>query len=57
MDGLDQILSSITSNGFPVAVAAYLLLRMESELRALRLTIETLKRCTHCRYGEDKNND
>ena len=57
MDGLDQILSSITSNGFPVAVAAYLLLRMESELRALRLTIETLKRCAHCKYGEDKNND
>lgn len=57
MDGLDQILSSITSNGFPVAVAAYLLLRMESELRALRLTIETLKRCAHCKYGDGESND
>ena len=57
MDGFEQILSSITSNGFPVAVAAYLLLRMESELRALRLTIETLKRCAHCKYGDGENVD
>ena len=35
-------------NGFSVVVAAFLLLRMEKELRLLRGAIETLRHCATC---------
>lgn len=35
-------------HGFSVAVAAFLLARVERELRALRAAIETLRHCPTC---------
>ena len=41
----------MATNGFPVVVAAYLLIRMEKELRALRDAIDALKHCSTCRLS------
>ena len=38
-------------NGFLVAVAAFLLLRMERELRGLREAIDRLRHCQNCRFS------
>lgn len=47
MAGEDMI-ASVATNGFPVVVAAYLLVRMEKELSALRESIDTLRHCKVC---------
>jgi len=36
---------------FSIAVAAFLLLRMESEMRALREAIDRLRYCQLCRFS------
>lgn len=41
----------VLQNGFSVAVAAFLLLRMERELRGLREAIERLRHCQTCRLS------
>lgn len=40
---MDQLLSSAMQNGFSIAVAAYLLIRMESKLEGLSQAIQELK--------------
>lgn len=44
-------MESILQNVFSVGVAAFLLARMERELRALRSAIETLRHCPICRVS------
>ena len=51
------LFEAVASNGFPVAVAAFLLLRMEKELRALRMAIERLRHCQTCRFSEFDEKD
>ena len=41
----------VLQNGFSVAVAAFLLLRMERELRGLREAIDRLRHCQNCRFS------
>ena len=54
---LKELIEAVAGNGFSVAVAAFLLLRMEKELRALRMAIERLRHCQTCRFSEfDKEN-
>ena len=48
----ENFFQAVASNGFPVAVAAFLLLRMEKELRALRKAIERLRHCQVCKFSE-----
>lgn len=42
-------IEEITAAGFPVAVATFLLIRLERELRALRQVIEHCWLCQACR--------
>lgn len=42
---LEELASLIIQNGFSVAVAAYLLVRMESRLEALTRAIQELNYC------------
>ena len=42
-------IEEITAAGFPVAVATFLLVRLERELRALRQVIEHCWLCQACR--------
>lgn len=41
----------VLQSGFSVAVAAFLLLRMERELRGLRRAIELLRHCQTCKLS------
>ena len=51
------MIANVTASGFPVAVAIYLLVRMERELSELRRAIETLRRCQHCKYEGNLDDD
>ena len=51
MDGMETFVQAVLQNGFSVAVAAFLLLRMERELRGLREAIERLRYCQTCRFS------
>lgn len=42
---MDELLTFIAQSGFSVAVAAYLLVRMESRLEALTQAINELRHC------------
>ena len=48
---MDTLLESIVTNGFSVAVAAFLLLRTERELRGLKEAIDRLRHCQTCRFS------
>ena len=48
---IETFLQAFLQNGFSVVVAAFLLLRMERELRLLRGAIETLRHCAVCRLS------
>lgn len=48
----ENLFQAVAGNGFSVAVAAFLLLRMEKELRALRRAIERLRHCQICKFSE-----
>lgn len=48
---MEEFLGGLATNGFPVVVAAYLLIRMEKELRALREAIDALKHCSTCKLS------
>lgn len=50
MTGVEAFLSGVLQAGFPVAVAAFLLLRMERALGELREAIAALRRCQICRF-------
>lgn len=41
-------MESFLQGSFAIAVAAFLLLRMENELKKLRAAIETLRHCQTC---------
>lgn len=43
-----KILENFLSSGFAVCVAAFLLLRLEREIKELRAAIERLARCQIC---------
>lgn len=47
-----DLISAIASAGFPVAVAAWLLIRLEARLESLTRAIEGLRRCQVCRLDE-----
>lgn len=49
--GMESFLQAVLQNGFSVAVAAFLLLRMERELRGLREAIDRLRHCQNCRFS------
>lgn len=50
---MEALIATAAANGFPIAVAAYLLIRMEKELQALTRAIETLRHCQHCQLRKD----
>lgn len=54
---MDEFLGGLATNGFPVVVAAYLLVRMEKELRALRGAIEQLRHCSTCRLSPEASHE
>ena len=47
----EAFVQAVLQNGFSVAVAAFLLLRMERELRGLREAIDRLRHCQNCRFS------
>lgn len=49
-----ELLSAVASAGFPVAVAAWLLIRLETRLESLTRAIEGLRRCQVCRLDESE---
>lgn len=48
---MEEFFKDFFQYGFSVAVAAFLLLRMEKELRLLRTAIEHLQHCQSCRFS------
>ena len=48
---LDAIFQGFLQGSFSVAVAAFLLIRMEKELRHLREAIDNLRHCQTCRFS------
>ena len=57
MEGVETFFQTFMQNGFSVAVAAFLLMRMEKELRLLREAIITLRHCASCRFSPGGNED
>ena len=47
-----EFVESLISNGFAVAVAAFLLIRLEREIKDLRIAIDGLRRCQVCKVGD-----
>jgi hypothetical protein len=48
---MDEFVQSTLQNCFSIVVAAFLLLRMERELRVLREAIDRLRHCQVCRFA------
>ena len=48
---METFVQAALQNSFSVAVAAFLLLRMERELRGLREAIDRLRHCQNCRFS------
>ena len=48
---METFVQAALQNSFSVAVAAFLLLRMEQELRGLREAIDQLRHCQNCRFS------
>ena len=48
---MEAFIQSTVQSSFSVMVAAFLLLRMEGELRALREAIDRLRYCQVCRFA------
>ncbi len=48
---MDAFIQSTLQSGFSIVVAAFLLLRMERELRVLREAIDRLRYCQICRFA------
>ena len=48
---METFVQAALQNGFSVVVAAFLLLRMERELRGLREAIDRLRHCQTCRLS------
>ena len=60
---VNELMNLIVNNGFPVAVSAYLLIRLEKQLSSLSASINKLNTIISTKLGvvidpnEDKNND
>jgi hypothetical protein len=54
---MDAFIQSTLQNCFSIVVAAFLLLRMERELRVLREAIDRLRYCQVCRFAPMKWNE
>jgi len=69
---MEGVFSGVIDKAFSIAVSAFLLLRMETELRKLRISIDRLRHCAQCKisplndeesrklwkvYGEEGGND
>jgi hypothetical protein len=48
---MEAFVQSALQNSFSVVVAAFLLLRMEREIRCLREAIDRLRYCQVCRFA------
>ena len=48
---MEEFVQSTLQNCFSIVVAAFLLLRMERETRALREAIDRLRYCQVCRFA------
>jgi hypothetical protein len=48
---MDEFVQSTLQNCFSIVVSAFLLLRMERELRGLREAIDRLRYCQVCRFA------
>ena len=48
---MDAFIQSTLQSCFSIVVSAFLLLRMESELRVLREAIDRLRYCQVCRFA------
>lgn len=51
MENIESFFQFFVQHSFSVVVAAFLLLRMEKELRLLREAISTLKHCPTCKLS------
>ena len=47
-EGLEDMFGGIVDKAFSIAVSAFLLLRMERELKLLRASIDRLRHCSVC---------
>ena len=59
---INELINLIVNNGFPVAVSAYLLIRLEKQLGSLSASINKLNTIISTKLGvvidtENKNND
>lgn len=54
---MENIAEVMLDKAFSVGVAAFLLVRMEAELKRLREAIEGLRRCAVCRLAGEKGED
>ena len=45
---MDEVFGGIVDKAFSIAVSAFLLLRMERELKLLRASIDRLRHCSVC---------
>ena len=48
---MDAFVQATLQSSFSIVVAAFLLLRMEGEIRALREAIDRLRYCQLCRFS------
>lgn len=48
---MDGMFSGIVDKAFSIAVSAFLLLRMERELKLLRNSIDRLRHCAQCKIS------
>ena len=49
-----ELVTGLVQSGFSVGVAAFLLIRLDNDIKDLTKAIEGLKRCQICKVAEDK---
>ena len=54
---MEEILKFIAETSFPVAVAAFLLLRLEKRIEGLTEAIERLRHCQTCMFSPQRERD
>ena len=54
---MDEVFGGIVDKAFSIAVSAFLLLRMERELKLLRASIDRLRHCSVCTISPLNEND
>lgn len=53
---MDEFLKAVANTGFPIVVAAYLLIRIESKIDSLSTSINRLATIISVKLGEDDDN-